>query len=438
MSRFYFDARIDLFAVQAGLLGSFPIIPNHFDLINVKLDVSYMNKSTNFSISGTTIIGINAANVTVRKVGAMFVAKARFITDLTVTNILNALGVSYLPGGSDLIDTLKKKGIDSFRIQNAFFNVTWSGRTANMMAIGGEPVLPGWPKTKVEAVFLDLDTPNKSAVVGFDIASEQLSTLVFAVSGMNISHIPYFGFMTLPHMAITIANRDIIFPKGIQFQSDLLNRFNVTKGVAINWEQKIASNMVDTRMVLSRSKFHLEFSIPVTFLDVVGSILPDIRTRPEYAALPARIPAVYTTGVRYIKYDAPAKKLQIGGDLGSRDLIKNFLSVHNAVFEAIIQNNSSATKHQTKSVPYTLAFSINGTALLAGMNFNFGVLFDQFRKQFNFHITAPGSALKIGEIYKNVMPLAKHNPAVKALGLDSVVIHNVSVHITHDTHYSFQ
>ena len=429
ISRFYFDPQINLFAIQAGLFGSFPIIPNHFDLTNVNVAVIYENKSTNFSVSGTTRIGINFANVTVRKLGAMFAAEARFITDLTVTNILNAFGVSYLPGGSDLIDTLKKKGIDSFRIRKAYFNVTWSGTKANTILIGGEPVLPGWPKTKVEAFLLNLDSARKRAVVGFDIASDKLSKLVLAVSGMNVTDIPYFGTMTLPRMAITIANDDITFPSGIQFHSTLLNSFLVTKGVAVNWEQKIASKMVNARLAVSRSKFSLTFSSPVTFLDVVGSILPDVQRRPEYAALPDTVPGVFAIGVRYIHYDAPAKKLQLGGDLGSVDFIKNFLSVRNAMLEATIQSATS---------PYALAFSINGTAILAGINLNFGVLFDVQSQEFTFHLTAAGNALRLGEIFKHVMPLANNNPVVKPLRLDTVVIYNLAVQVSYDAKYKFQ
>ena len=215
-------------------------------------------------------------------------------------------------------------------------------------------------------------SPSGSVIaVAADTQQFRFSTLVSSATGHDISSVPYFGSLVIPHLAFTIASDHITNPllSAIFPPTSPLAKFGgaIHKGVTASFSLDIAKAK---GIVADFAKGTLDLQVPdsvyLSLIDIL-ELIPGLQHTID--SLPQTIRDIGSTKLHKLYFDTITKEFQLVGSLDSLAVIPDFLTLRNIEFELIIGKGSRA-----KFIRFKGGWVIHSLALTTEVFYEQGLL----------------------------------------------------------------
>ena len=246
---------------------------------------------------------------------------------LDITGELNADS-----GGINIQELIKAISGQSLSIPSILSSVKLSKLSGNK--IGNVTLITLTGSVGSGRIFLIYQkSPSGSAVaLAADIPKFRFSSLVTSATGIDISNIPFFGHLVIPHIGFSIASKDINNPLLSFPPNSTLSKFggSIYKGVMASFTVDIADGK---GIVGNFAKGELNLHTPKTVDLSLINILSVTGLQVVIDSLPRTIRDIGSTKLHKLYFVPSTKELQLTGSLKSLAIIPNFLSLQNIEVE---------------------------------------------------------------------------------------------------------
>lgn len=431
LNKLQIDVPKRTFCIGAGLGGrTFDLVPKLLALHQITFNVC-QNKmaggtARKLAVAGSITLGKVNADMTLTTEKGKLTASTYIAQRLTIPDLLTAFGVSFIPGGSGIAQTLRNSGFDKFGIERTTIVVNRTTSAGTSIYVSGRATLPAFA-SDCELLFTGLGTKVRASIATFTLPRITLAKIVNLVSGVDISGLPVLGDLASPGITVSIANLDKIkLPTGFQFKNALVRGFATAKGVAINFLKNLASKARNFRMSFRVGSFDLSLQSFPTLDEAIKFLFPGVGNLEVYKTLPTILPHVFHLRVTRIAYDSTTRQLTTEAALKGVTIIPKLLEIRNAKVIAKITKAAPGAALTPSGTPQgsKLELSAEGVGVLFTLRLKLAVVYDQAQKGFTLRIKSPTGKIRLEQMFKLVGSATNDaaNPAINALHLHSAEI----------------
>ena len=418
-----------------GSLDSLAIIPNFLSLQNIKFEFSgtigkgsrvefvkfkgdWIIKSLSFTTEvfyEKNLLLVNGFPTEDKGVNIKELIKGLTDTDLNIPSVLDALKFTRIIG----------------KLQDGMLSIVLMGEIGT--------------KAKVSIVY-ERSKGDKIVAFAADIQEFQLSELVKAGTGVDITNVPFFGKLTIPALSFVISSKQFTtanFPdlnvEGVHVPKELLLE-RIPAGVKAQFLADIGS-AVGVNADFSDNVLTIEVPSSVSLsLQSLLSIIPEIKSTID--SLPSTVKDILSAKITKLVFKPTSKELFISLSLDILTLVPDVMSIKDLkisldtsmpsgksqVLVQEIQTNDLQTvwpygdlnaEDQAVSVN---KLEISALWVISGIKILTTVTYDKQQKSFNIHGNAESDGVSITDIIKGFTSDSIPVPSVlSSLKLTTVV-----------------
>ena len=192
-------------------------------------------------------------------------------------------------------------------------------------------------------VILQNSNSKDTATLIADIHNFNLASFVNTVLSIDISSVPLFGTLTIPHLGFSAATGEItssLLPQ-LYVTGSPLEEFgiNIPSGVTAHFTVDVAGVSVSAAFSLSK----LSFKVPKTRSLSVKMLLDQIPNLNSLNSLPSVVSEILKSQIFGFSFDPQSKKLTLGLTLSELIFIPNVLKLADVDFMlvAMVESNPS-------------------------------------------------------------------------------------------------
>ena len=282
-------------------------------------------------------------------------------------------------------NTIAIKGVptttSSLNIQNALQAVSGTGlkvpsgmSTISQITFEGKEengvttiAIKGKSNENTVVVILQKSSSKTTAALIADIRNFNLAGFVNTALSIDISSVPVFGTLTIPHLGFSAATGEItssLLPQ-LYVTGSPLEECGITlpSGVTAHFTVDVAGVSVSAAFSLSK----LSFKVPKTELLSVKNLLDQIPNLESLNSLPSAVSDILNSQISGFNFDPQSKQLTLGLSLPELTLIPNVLKVADVDFtlDAMIGSNPSI-----QSLEFSGTWKIGTVSLTTNIEYN--------------------------------------------------------------------
>ena len=326
------------------IIPSFLILGDVTVLVRFGIDLEAESFSDRFKLQDLGIAGVwrlkDVGGLTfhIRKVGDEFTFRgAPESGSLNVGKFAQDMAASVLPSGG-LQVVLKRAGLDKFSIEKAQF-VGISNNNGFAMGLSGSPTIEGWGSFRSHLILHRYkEQPWQKAetvlTIGINFPSFRLSSLIQKITANDITHVPFFGSLTIPEIGLVVStgNVDPDMVPGV-LDGILAQLRPIHKGVAIILAIPLVEDRAPVQCIIHLSKDDMKFSlndpgVTLTLKNLIKVILPNFNV--SRVPLPPGVSGLLNLQLYSFEYVHKTKTISVELRFGEKlVLIENIVSILN-------------------------------------------------------------------------------------------------------------
>ena len=412
--------RVCVGASVAGL--TFNIIPSVVTLRNIHLRLCIRNDGVrthhSLMVQGEMTIGPVTSVVTIQKMGDKVEASTTIAQVLSVNDVINSFGASFIPEGNVLSRVLDQSGFNSFSLNNTVIIIVRDGQgPANVFITSVAEI--GDLRGKVEIVYSGFGLGDPKAAAVFNLTGISLPRIVKKLSGVQLHGLPFLSDLVPPAISLSMASdalRDL--PYGFTF-TDLLGLDSaIARGITLQFPQEIGGLRKIFRLPLRHDGFEINMNKLPKLNEILSHLFPGVENFDIFRSLSNIIPGVFDLQLSRFAYDDSVRNLTIEASLSKFNLIPNLLEISSSTVRATITKPPST--NGLSVLPNSgLSLSIVGTAKLFTLPLNLEITYDLTTQSFNVRMTSPAGTMLFSKIFdligSDILNLV--NPVIDGLDL---------------------